>query len=270
MTTSARAASRWATAAPSGSFRSIAIDRLLRFTWRKYADSSPANGGPHRRVPSPSGRSTLTTSAPRSPSIMVQYGPARIWVRSSTRMPARGRSGCGTRPMIGAAALAGRRAVGQLGELGERPLAVAVGLHVVLHGRQVAVRVDHEPRPDDAEVRLAVVLLLAPGSVGLGDRVVGVDEERERQLVVRPEPGVGFGRVGADAQNRRSGLLELAPVVADVARLRRTARGLVLGIEVDDDRAVRGGRSGGSSRRYRTRERSRVRAVRARSWARLV
>src|SRR5262249_11934293 len=44
------------------------------------------------RVSSPSpGRSTLITSAPRSPSIMVQYGPESTLVRSSTRMPSRGR-----------------------------------------------------------------------------------------------------------------------------------------------------------------------------------
>ena len=53
--------------------------------------------------------------------------------------------------------------------------------------------------------------------------------------MVRSEAGVRLGRVGADAENRRAGLLELAPVVADVARLRRAARRLVLGVEVDDD-----------------------------------
>src|SRR2546421_12287046 len=47
------------------------------------------NGGPQLRVSSPlPGGSTLITSAPMSPSIMVHSGPARIRVRSSTRMPA--------------------------------------------------------------------------------------------------------------------------------------------------------------------------------------
>ena len=41
------------------------------------------------RVSSPApGRSILITSAPRSPSSWVQLGPARILVKSSTRMPA--------------------------------------------------------------------------------------------------------------------------------------------------------------------------------------
>src|SRR5947207_2362640 len=47
------------------------------------------NGGPQLRVSSPrSGGSTLITSAPMSPSIMVHSGPARIRVRSTTRTPA--------------------------------------------------------------------------------------------------------------------------------------------------------------------------------------
>src|SRR5215470_2038638 len=49
------------------------------------------NGGPHLRVSSPwPGRSILMTSAPRSPSICVAVGPARMRVRSKTRMPDNG------------------------------------------------------------------------------------------------------------------------------------------------------------------------------------
>src|SRR6202158_511600 len=45
-------------------------------------------GGSHSRVSSPvPGISTLITSAPWSPSISVQYGPASARVRSSTRTP---------------------------------------------------------------------------------------------------------------------------------------------------------------------------------------
>ena len=52
--------------------RSIDTDRLFRLTPRKYVDSSPTHGGPQCRVSSPKpGRSTLTTSAPRSASSIV-------------------------------------------------------------------------------------------------------------------------------------------------------------------------------------------------------
>src|SRR5271156_6374452 len=64
--------------------------RLLRFTARKYADSFPTKGGPHPRDWSPTpGRSTLITSAPKSPSSIAQYGPARASVISTTRIPSR-------------------------------------------------------------------------------------------------------------------------------------------------------------------------------------
>src|SRR5215217_2487294 len=47
-------------------------------------------GGPQRRVSSPSGLSTLTTSAPRSASTCPAHGPARIRASSTTLSPASG------------------------------------------------------------------------------------------------------------------------------------------------------------------------------------
>src|SRR5262245_58811262 len=53
--------------------------------------SSPQNGGAHARASSPRpGRSTFTTSAPISPRICVQKGPATFCVRSTTRTPSSG------------------------------------------------------------------------------------------------------------------------------------------------------------------------------------
>src|SRR5687768_6708604 len=72
--------------------RSRTTERLFRFKARKYAASSPTNGGPHARESSPvSGRSTLTTSAPRSASSIVARGPASTREKSATRTPASGR-----------------------------------------------------------------------------------------------------------------------------------------------------------------------------------
>ena len=77
--------------------------RLFRLTARKYAAvrvpaaASPTHGGPQPRVESPSGGSTLTTSAPRSPRSIVQYGPARTVEQSTTRRPASGPGAAGRR-----------------------------------------------------------------------------------------------------------------------------------------------------------------------------
>src|SRR5690606_41023951 len=48
------------------------------------------NGGPQRRVSSPSGASTLITSAPRSASVCPAHGPARMRASSTTFNPASG------------------------------------------------------------------------------------------------------------------------------------------------------------------------------------
>ena len=62
-------------------------DTVVRFV-------SGQKGGAKPRVSSPEPlRSILITSAPRSPSIWVQVGPARTRVRSRTRRPVRGPAG---------------------------------------------------------------------------------------------------------------------------------------------------------------------------------
>src|SRR5712664_4834595 len=89
-TTSALATSLRRMACPSGAFMLRVRLFLLRLTERKYVASPPENGG-QLRVSSPlPGSSTLMTSAPMSPSIIAQKGPARTRVRSRTRIPASG------------------------------------------------------------------------------------------------------------------------------------------------------------------------------------
>ena len=70
-TMSALAARRRAAIRPSSLLRSSPTDFLFRFTVRKTT-LSPFQKGAMARLSSPeSGRSTLMTSAPRSPRIMV-------------------------------------------------------------------------------------------------------------------------------------------------------------------------------------------------------
>src|SRR5262245_26373059 len=85
ITSASRArASTMATA--SGAFRFRLRLRLLRLKDRNWVLSS-CQKGVQERVSSPrSGSSILMTSAPMSPSIIVQKGPARVRVRSTTLM----------------------------------------------------------------------------------------------------------------------------------------------------------------------------------------
>ncbi len=74
----------------SGSFRSMTTLRLLRLNCVNMELSSPLKGGPIIRDESPRGASTLITSAPRSPRIIVHIGPEMPVAKSITRKPAHG------------------------------------------------------------------------------------------------------------------------------------------------------------------------------------
>ena len=74
--------------------------------------------------------------------------------------------------------------------------------------------------------------------VEVGDLVLGVGEEREREAVLLLELAVRSLRVGADAENRRAALLKLAVDVPQAAGLLRTARRVVAGVEIEDHRAA--------------------------------
>ena len=82
--------------APAGVAMSMPTLRLLRFTARKAVPMPWLAGDSHLRASSPpTGRSTLITSAPKSPSSWVQNGPAMFCVRSRTVMPLRMSVMCG-------------------------------------------------------------------------------------------------------------------------------------------------------------------------------
>ena len=73
-------------------FKFIVMISLPRLHARKYAATSfpskpVVNGGPHFLVSSPHGASTLITSAPKSASICVHNGPARILDKSTILTP---------------------------------------------------------------------------------------------------------------------------------------------------------------------------------------
>ena len=71
-------------------FRFSVTLRLLRLMFMCIAAMFGCRAGPVWRLGSPCGVSTLITSAPRSPRIMVASGPRILTVRSMTRTPASG------------------------------------------------------------------------------------------------------------------------------------------------------------------------------------
>src|SRR5213080_4405563 len=81
----ARRASSNTSRAPSGCWRSTVIPRLFRLIAANVA-LMPSPRHARRSSPRP-GRSTLTTSAPRSAMSVAQYGPAMTRERSRTWIP---------------------------------------------------------------------------------------------------------------------------------------------------------------------------------------
>ena len=98
-------------ARPSVDLRSSVTLFLPRFQAWKYSLSSlPRRYGPTWRDGSPSGASTLITSAPSSAMNMVPYGPAPNCSSVRTRMPANGfeEGGLAFMPMRSGASTGGR------------------------------------------------------------------------------------------------------------------------------------------------------------------
>src|SRR5580692_3954579 len=75
----------------SGRLRSSTIERLPALSWPNIVPA-PSRCTGRLRIRSPSGDSTLTTSAPMSASSRLQCGPAMVVEKSSTRRPCSGRA----------------------------------------------------------------------------------------------------------------------------------------------------------------------------------
>jgi hypothetical protein len=115
---------------------------------------------------------------------------------------------------------------------------VAGRLDVVQGAFDLPLLVHDNRRPDDADDRLAVELLLAEGAVGLQDLLVGVGEEGDLQGLLLAELRELLRLVGRDAEDVVAGAGEEFEVVREVARLLGAAGGEGGGVEVDDDLAA--------------------------------
>ena len=99
-------------------------------------------------------------------------------------------------------------------------------LHLREDPGDLALGVDDEGGAQHAHVLLAVHRLLAPGAVLLGDRVVGVGEQGEAEVVFAGELGDRLDLVGRDPDHPGAGRGVLVGAVADAAGLGRAARGV--------------------------------------------
>src|SRR5260370_19735601 len=89
ITTSDWATSFFTISRPAGFMGLSVRPSLLRPIWRNIAPSPPSTTGVTQRSSLPSRSSMRMTSAPRSPSIVPQNGPAMYRQKSRTRIPSR-------------------------------------------------------------------------------------------------------------------------------------------------------------------------------------
>ena len=101
-------------------------------------------------------------------------------------------------------------------------------VHFVEDLFDVAALVNEEGLAADAHVLLARELLLAVDAVGIGDRMVGVCEEREGKFVLVCELSVRALVVERDAEDFYPAPAELRERVAETASLLRAPRRVVL------------------------------------------
>ena len=86
---------------------------------------------------------------------------------------------------------------------------------------------------DHHRVPVGVLVSLDPKS--LGDFVVGIHQEWEGQIELLLKSLVARGVVVANAEDLGILVLILGIIVTEIARFDRAARGVVLGIKVNDD-----------------------------------
>ena len=110
-----------------------------------------------------------------------------------------------------------------------------IGLHIVGGVDQQTAFVDDKVAAHNAHIRLAVVGLLLPGAVHLGNAVISIHQQGEGQVVLLSELLVAFHSVRADTED--DGVLgcDLFVILAEPASLDRSASSIIFWIEIEDD-----------------------------------
>src|SRR6185437_4735661 len=108
--------------------------------------------------------------------------------------------------------------------------------HLLEDLRDLPRRIDDERRAFDAHVFAPIHRLLLPHAILLRHRMISVRQQREGQLVLRLELLMALHLIGRHPKDHGFRFVEPRERVAKLAGFRGAAAGVVLGIEVEDDR----------------------------------
>src|SRR5271166_3920121 len=155
------------------------------------------NGGPQRRVSSPSGLSTLTTSAPRSASVCPAVGPASTRASSTTRIPLSalmaGRSE--KRLQAGLCAPQDQRVNVVRALVGVDRLQIGEMAHDLVLDLDAVAAVHVARGPSDVERLAAIVALYHRDHLGRGPTLVHQAPEAQRALKAERDLGLHVGEL---------------------------------------------------------------------------
>ena len=102
-----------------------------------------------------------------------------------------------------------------------------------------AVLADEEGAADDAHGRLAHELLFLPGTEFLDGFVVGIAEQREIEILLFLEGGLGLYGIGAHAKDGDAELVEFWFCVTKLGRFYGSTGGVGFGEEKEEDAPAR-------------------------------
>ena len=94
---------------------------------------------------------------------------------------------------------------------------------------------DEEGAADDAHVGAAHELFFLPGAEFLDGFVSGIAEQREIEILLGLEGGLGFDRVGAEAKDGDAEFVESFFCVTKLGRFDRSTSGAGFGVEKEED-----------------------------------
>jgi hypothetical protein len=103
-------------------------------------------------------------------------------------------------------------------------------IHLVIDPRKLAVLIDQETHAARIS-RLAI----RTGAVRHSHAPVGIAKQRKRKVVFLGKVGILLDVIEADAEDLNIVLVEVANLIAEPASLGRSAGGISLGIEPEDD-----------------------------------
>lgn len=122
-----------------------------------------------------------------------------------------------------------------LSQRGQGCFRAGVGFHIIGNVPQDSFFINDEMAAVNTHVGLAKISLFSPDTVSLRDAMIFVDQQGEGQIVLLAKLSVALGIVRADTQNDSILGADLIVFLAEPASLNRSARGVVFGVEIEDN-----------------------------------